>query len=364
MKKIILSLAALMLLFVVDCFSQVTYSTGAMNVYVGTYGKIRLFTPDGIRHLQRATILVGTSPTSVFDHELDAEVVDPTVLVATPLSSDYETYGAYNNSFSGAPPAVMVKLNAYGWNNAAYTVVKYIVKNNEASVINASIGLEILPELNQEYGFDTITYNNEQGVIRFHRGPQENMGIKLLSASLSSLYSFEWYDLYQVDSDFWTWMNMGSVQPVYVSPTLDGPVSITSQAPVTIAPGESFTVFYALALGSDEQTMLANISAATQKYQVLTTSVKENQVSNTGFNNSPNPFKSSTTISYQLPAAGFVSLKIYDALGNEKATLVNSKQAGGSHTVDFNAKDLSSGVYSYRLRFNDQVISNKMLLIK
>jgi hypothetical protein len=363
MKKHLLILAVILLAFT-NSYSQVTFSTGAMDVYVGTYGKIRLFTPDGTRHLQRATILVGTSSTSVFDHENDAEVVDPTSLVTTPLSSDFEIYGAYDNSYSGLPPAVLVKLNAYGWNNAAYTVVKYNVKNNEATTMNALIGLEILPELNQEYGFDSVTYNDAAGVIRFHRGTQENMGIKLLSASLSSLFSFEWYDGYQVDSDFWTWMNYGSLQPQYISTTADGPVSITSQPSVAIAPGESFTVFYALALGADEQTMLANISAAKQKYDLLTVSTKENQLAGTQLTNYPNPVRSTTTFSYQLPSAGFVSLKIYDALGMERVTLLNEKQTGGLHTFDFNAKDLANGVYYYRLTFNDQVISNKISVIK
>jgi hypothetical protein len=363
MKKNLLILAVILLSFT-NSYSQITFSTGAMDVYVGTYGKVRLFTPDGTRHLQRATILVGTTSTTVFDHENDAEVVDPTSLVTTPLLSDFEIYGSYDNSYSGAPPAVLVKLNAYGWNNAAYTVVKYNVKNSEATTMNALIGLEILPELNQEYGFDTVTYNDAAGVIRFHRGTQENMGFKLLSASLSSLYSFEWYDAYQVDADFWTWMNYGSLQPEYISTTADGPVSITSQPSVAIAPGESFTVFYALALGTDEQTMLANISAAKQKYDLLTVSTKENPLASTQLKNYPNPVKSSTTFSYQLPAADVVSLKIYDALGTERVTLVNEKQTGGLHTIDFDAKDLSNGVYTYRLTFNDQVITNKMLLIK
>lgn len=365
MKKPLLFLSAIVLLFVFKSYSQeVTFNTGAFEVYVGTYGKIRLYTTDGAKHLHRATILVGTSSTTVFDHENDAEVVDPTVLVATPTSSNYEIYGAYDNSYSNDPPAVLVKLNAYGWTNEAYTIVKYNVKNTGASAINSSIGLEILPSLNDEYGLDSVTYNNETGVIRFHRGTGVNMGMKLLSSSLASLYSFEYYESYQVDTDFWTWMNHGSLQPQYISTTAEGPVTITSQAPVSIAPGESFTVFYAMALGSTEQSMLANISAAKLKYDLLTVSVKEDQLAGVQLKNYPNPVKLTTTISYQLPGNGFVSLKVYDALGNERAVLVNEKQTKGFHTIDFDAKDLANGVYSYRLRFNDQFISNEMILIK
>jgi len=363
MKKNLLILAAVLLAFANGYSQEVTFNTGAFEVYVGQYGKIRLYGMDGTKHLHRATILVGTSSTAVYDHENDAEVVDPTVAVASPLLSDYEIYGAYDNSYSNAPPKVLVKLYVYGWNNEAYTIAKYVVRNDEATTMNATIGIEDFPSLNGEYGFDTVTYNATEGVIRHHRAAQPNIGIKLLSASLSSLYSFEWYDGYQVDSDFWTWMNYGSLQPQYVS-GVEGPVTITAQAPVSIAPGETFTVYYAFALGADEQTMLANIAGAVQKYPLLTVSSKENPLSGAQLHNYPNPVSSSTTFSYQLPSSGAVTLKIFDALGIEKVTLVNEKQSSGLHTLDFNAKDLASGVYTYRLTYNDQVITNKMLLIK
>ena len=366
MKKPLLFLSAIVLLFVFKSYSQeVTFNTGAFEVYVGQYGKIRLYTTDGAKHLHRATILVGTSSTSVFDHENDAEVVDPTVLVTAPVLSNHEIYGAYDNSYSNDPPAVLVKLNAYGWTNEAYTIVKYNVKNTGAFAINASIGLEILPSLNDEYGLDTVTYNNETGVIRFHRGSHENMGMKLLSSSLSSLYSIEYYDSYQVDSDFWAWMNHGSLQPQYISTTAEGPVTITSQAAVSIPAGETYTVYYAMALGANEQAMLANISAGVNKFiEIFTVSAKENPLAASEFSNYPNPFSGSTRISYELPGNGAVTLKVYDALGNLKATPVNEKQSAGLHYVDFDAKGLSSGVYTYRLSFNDQVISNKMLMVK
>jgi hypothetical protein len=363
MKKNLLILAV-MLISITHSFAQASFTTGAIQVDVNEYGAIELFTPDELYQLDRASILVGTSSTTVFDYQNDAEALEPTVLVTSPLSSDFEIYGAYDNTYSMDPPAVIVKLNAYGWNNAAYTVIKFNIKNNETSSINASAGLDIIPYLNEEYGFDSVSYNSEEGVIRFHRGNVVNMGMKLLSAPLTSLYSFEWYSGYQVDSDYWTWMNYGSLQPLYASNTVDGPVTITSQGPVTLAAGASFNVFYALALGANEQAMLANIASAKTKYDLLTVSVKENQLAGSELRNYPNPVKSSTTFSYQLPGNGLVTLKVYDALGNEKAVLVNEKQTAGTHTINFDAKDLSSGVYSCKLIFNDQVITSKMMVIK
>ncbi len=181
MKKLLLFLASCCFALT-DSYSQATFNTGALEVSISQYGRIRLFDPEGTRHLQRASVLVGTSSTDVFDYTNDAEELDPTVLVENPLLSDFEIYGSCNNAYSLLPPDVIVKHYAYGWNNGAYMIVKFNITNNEAAAINASAGLEVIPELNQEYGFDSVTYNSSGEVIRFHRGAQMNMGMKLLSA--------------------------------------------------------------------------------------------------------------------------------------------------------------------------------------
>lgn len=66
--------------------------------------------------------------------------------------------------------------------------------------------------------------------------------------------------------------------------------------------------------------------------------------------NYPNPFNPETAISYQLSAFSFVSLKVFDVLGREVATLVNEEKPAGTYTINFNAEGLSSGVYFYRLQ--------------
>ena len=80
--------------------------------------------------------------------------------------------------------------------------------------------------------------------------------------------------------------------------------------------------------------------------------------------NYPNPFNPSTIIKYQLADASQVSLKVYDVMGREVATLVNSYQNKGSYDVTFNATGLSSGIYFYRLNAGGQQFINKMLLMK
>jgi hypothetical protein len=94
--------------------------------------------------------------------------------------------------------------------------------------------------------------------------------------------------------------------------------------------------------------------------------------------NYPNPFNPSTKISYQLPVAGIVTLKIYDLLGREVATLVNAEKSAGSYEVEFNSVEalnttsLPSGIYFYQLRVGDPststgqsfVETKKMILMK
>jgi hypothetical protein len=80
--------------------------------------------------------------------------------------------------------------------------------------------------------------------------------------------------------------------------------------------------------------------------------------------NYPNPFNPSTTIKYSVPETGFVSLKIYDMLGQLVATLSNGIHQVGSYTATFDGSDLASGVYVYRLQSESVSISKKFMLIK
>jgi len=78
----------------------------------------------------------------------------------------------------------------------------------------------------------------------------------------------------------------------------------------------------------------------------------------------PNPFNPSTTISYQLPMQSQVTLKIFDVLGREVATLVNGVEEPGYKSVNFDASGLPSGIYYYRLQAGNYVETKKLLLLR
>jgi len=81
--------------------------------------------------------------------------------------------------------------------------------------------------------------------------------------------------------------------------------------------------------------------------------------------NYPNPFNPTTTISYSIPKSGNVTLKVYNMLGHEVATLVEGyRNANQSYRVEFDGNSLSSGIYFYTMTFDNQTVSKKMVLVK
>jgi len=80
--------------------------------------------------------------------------------------------------------------------------------------------------------------------------------------------------------------------------------------------------------------------------------------------NYPNPFNPSTRISYTIPSASLVNLKVYDAIGNEITTLVNEEKQSGIYSVDFDATDLTGGIYFYQIISGSFVKTKKMILLK
>ncbi len=80
--------------------------------------------------------------------------------------------------------------------------------------------------------------------------------------------------------------------------------------------------------------------------------------------NYPNPFNPSTTISFSVPENGNAVVKVYDVLGKEVATLLNESLNAGFHTVKFDASSLTSGIYFYSIKFGNQILTNKMMLMK
>lgn len=115
-------------------------------------------------------------------------------------------------------------------------------------------------------------------------------------------------------------------------------------------------------------TGMSALDYATVKYVQSTTSIGSTISSNPDQfilnQNYPNPFNPSTLISWQSPVGSHTTLKVYDVLGNEVATLVNEEKSAGTYEIVFDATNLSSGIYFYKLQAGDFNATKKMILLR
>jgi hypothetical protein len=80
--------------------------------------------------------------------------------------------------------------------------------------------------------------------------------------------------------------------------------------------------------------------------------------------NYPNPFNPQTTITYDLPMSARIKVEVYDLLGQKVATIFEGNQVAGTHSIRFEGERLASGVYIYRLQYNNKSLSKKMILLR
>jgi hypothetical protein len=113
----------------------------------------------------------------------------------------------------------------------------------------------------------------------------------------------------------------------------------------------------------DYQAVYGQENLSTQEEKQIAM-LKTELPSEYSISNYPNPFNPGTTISYQLPENSYITIKVFDVLGKEIATLVNENKNAGYYSVNFNAGKLTSGIYIYTINAGKFIQSKKMLLMK
>ena len=130
----------------------------------------------------------------------------------------------------------------------------------------------------------------------------------------------------------------------------------------------STQIVYVLALANVNRGWAGTATGLIYKYQGILSEVNNNNTSvpqNYKLEqNFPNPFNPTTTINYSVPKTSFVTLKVYDVLGNEVMSVVNEQQTANNYTYTLDFSKLSSGVYYYTLRAGDFSSTKKLMLVK
>jgi len=146
-------------------------------------------------------------------------------------------------------------------------------------------------------------------------------------------------------------------------------ISAQSEAIISILfkPKSSKVYKDTLNIRSDSDTSVVNTQVVLMGSGTVVSSNEENNTNNLEyrlFQNYPNPFNPGTKIRFRILEFGSVSLKVFDTLGNEVATLVNERKSEGSYEVDFDGSYLSNGIYFYRLTAGAFVETKMMILLK
>lgn len=350
-----------------------SFQTGEIAVIMSNFGRVRVIDDSlaGVRQIDRSSFLAGVNPNYVFSYLLSAEPEDSMKNVLNPQLSDYEIYGSINNSYdtTGQSPDFLVKHNVYGWNGGGYILVKFTVISRESVDLNTILGMEIIPQTDGSYGLESVEYLPTPEIISIYRLPTSvYTGYKLLSHPLISLKSFEWYSGYNTSNpDLYSWLTYGQIDTLYNAGG-DGAVSIFAKDFVNIPAGGEVEMWVGISVGDNEAEMIANMALAKDKYDLITVGVEPDYLtipSDYILNqNYPNPFNPATTIRFAIPQSEFVSLKVYDVIGNEVANLVNEELVAGSYKVQFDAATLTSGIYFYQLITGNYSETKKMNLIK
>uniref|UniRef100_A0A832DI14 T9SS type A sorting domain-containing protein n=1 Tax=Ignavibacterium album TaxID=591197 RepID=A0A832DI14_9BACT len=351
---------------------------------------------NGTNQMFEGALIIGTSATKISDaarganqgiQNNDFAISQPFVLDIPGSIADVEGSSVINDNNAGANKiGVTVKLKTYSFSsspNNNFIILDYtLVNNNSFSISNLYAGLFFDWDLIDGSGLgDRTEWDNflNYGFIRNTTGgPTNYNGVALLSGNNYGFYAikndggdggFQIYDGFD-DSEKWQAISGG------VSKTTAGPgdvSNVTSAGPFSINSGDSVKIAFAILAAGNKTALDVAVNQARVKYQeVLILDVKDNKTIPQQFSleqNYPNPFNPSTKISWQSPVSGHQTLKIYDVLGNEVATLVDEYREAGRYEVEFNVAqvsrpELSSGVYFYRLVIGNFIATRKLVLMR
>jgi len=338
--------------------------------------------------LFEGAFMIGTSADKLSDaaraanqevQEDDFKVIQPFILSTPGISADQQGYAIFNDDNAGsAKLGIETHLSSYSYALIPYNdfiILRYdIININGSSLSNVYAGIftdwdltdgsDDKADYNTEYNFGYVLHNGMDSI--------PVVGTALISSDKYNFYAirnsgedtgFGIYDGF-TDQEKWQAMSEG------ISKQSAGPDDISfvvAGGPFNIASNDTLDVAFALAAGDSLEALKDAILSSRTKYQNILTDVDQQDLITLEYKldqNYPNPFNSSTRIKWSIAEAGHVSLTVYDILGNKVKDIVNGFRPAGIYSTSFNAGELASGVYIYKLQTQNFQFAKKMILIR
>lgn len=341
--------------------------------------------------LFEGALIIGTSQTKISDvarnqtgnaQNKDFVIVNPIKLYQPGTIADMQAVSVFNDDGAGSNKiGIKVVLNSYSYSdflNSDYVILHYKFINTTSSTIsNFHAGLFFDWDLIDGSGVDDIALwdsVNKMGYVYNQPGTTPYfVGSALISHSnyhfraINNAGNDGGWGIYDGFSDAEKWQSIsGGISKTQAGA---GDVSfVVASGPFTINAGDTLSISFVVLAGNNLNELQSTLLYAKQKWNQIITSANEDLYEQLSFNlyqNYPNPFNPKTKIKFTIPESDIITLKVYDLLGKEVATLINAQKLNpGSYEYNFNASNLPSGIYIYEIRSSKYHQSKKMILTK
>lgn len=292
---------------------------------------------------------------------------------------DIEIWYYDDGGLTWFPLGIMVHQSSYAWSGEDYIIFKYVIyyDGRYGQINNFYVGYrmdyDICTAGPDTFAIDDMAaYDATNYISYMYDDDGDNgaspgcVGIRILNQTPSMHAYWDIINDPQDDYNIYYYLSSGIFMPPSSSPS-DYRL-LQAAGPISLNWDDSATVYLAFAAGDSLPGLQNSIQTAVQKYHVITEILdKEKDVIPTKYalkQNYPNPFNPSTTIEFTLPKTEFVTLKIFNTLGQQVATLVNKELMSGIYKFKWNALSFSSGVYFYRIETATYSNVKKLILLK
>jgi subtilisin family serine protease len=347
---------------------------------------------NGENLLFEGAFMYGSSETTVMDaartiqvQSTDFKMLNP-IKLTTAQNGDQSTTATFNDSGAGNNAlGVETKQTSYAYakspNDKYIIVVSDLYNKTEKEISNLYVGYffdwdipadDPVKDSTAFDGIDNFAYSfyKDKNILGTYTGAAlvsgNNFGFYPINNAATEgdvrLFDANEYS----DKEKWTTLSSGIVKKDigYVDASY-----VVSSGPYKIAANQNLKVAYVVAAGDNLPDLRNVIKQSKIQYKALIDDINEEKTIPAEYSlsqNYPNPFNPETTISYKVQAASQVSLKVYDVIGREVATLVNEYKQPGVYNSTFNTRSssLTSGIYFYRLQAGSFVQTKKMILLK